>query len=307
VGQRRSGTAQRFVLRNGQGAYFADSQELGEAPYIVAAELDGEARESRIFLAAPLTLDHVREHYGDQILAEDAVEWDAAGGMVAARRRLRLGALVLGDAPLRDPDPAAVRDALTGWVRRSGLEVLPWTASAATLRARLGFLHLQDRCWPDVSDRELLANLDEWLGPALTGVRSRSDLKHLDLGAALLTLLDWPQRHQLDVLAPTHVTVPSGSRIAIHYSDASAPVLPVRVQEVFGWEETPRIAGGRVPLTLHLLSPAHRPVQVTRDLAGFWRGAYFDVRKDLKGRYPKHYWPEDPLTAIATRRTRPGA
>jgi ATP-dependent helicase HrpB len=305
VGQRRSGTAQRFVLQNGQGAYFADPQELGEAPYIVAAELDGDARESRIFLAAPLTLDDVQAHYGDQTVAEDVVEWDAAADMVTARRRLRLGALVLGDAPLRDPDPAALVDALLSWLCRAGLEVLPWTASAATLRARLAFLHQQDNGWPDVSDRELLARLGEWLGPALTGVRRRSDLKRLDLEAPLLTLLDGAQRRQLDLLAPTHIAVPSGSRIAIDYRDASAPALPVRLQEVFGWEETPRIAGGRVPLTLHLLSPAQRPVQVTRDLAGFWRGAYFDVRKNLKWRYPKHYWPDDPLTAIATRRVRP--
>jgi ATP-dependent helicase HrpB len=305
IGQRRPGSGQRFLLRNGQGAHFADVQEIGEAEYVVAAELDGDARESRIFLAAPVTLDEVLEHYGDYIVPEDVIEWDTATEMVTARRQERLGALVLRDTPVRDPDPAALRDALIAWIARSGLEVLPWSDSAAGLRGRLRFLRALDDRWPDVSDPTLAATLGEWLGPALVGVRRRSDLKRLDLEAALLSLLDWQRRRELDILAPTHIEVPSGSRISIDYTDPSAPALPVRLQEVFGWQETPRIAGGRVPLTLQLLSPARRPVQVTRDLAGFWRGTYFDVRKDLKGRYPKHYWPDDPLTAVATRRARP--
>jgi ATP-dependent helicase HrpB len=305
VAQRRAGKAQRFLLRNGQGAGFAEPQEVGEAPYLVAAELDGDARESRVFLAAPVTLDEILEHYADQIVSEDLIDWDAASEMVTARRRDRLGALVLRDAAVRDPDPTAVRDALLAWIGRSGLDVLPWSAAAMQLRARIRFLRGLDDRWPDVSDGALLTNLGEWLGPALAGVRRRSDLRRLDLAAALLPLLDWQRRGELDALAPTHVEVPTGSRIAIDYSEPSGPVLPVRLQEVFGWQETPRIAGGRVPLTLSLLSPARRPVQVTRDLAGFWRGTYFDVRKDLKGRYPKHYWPEDPLTAVPTRRVRP--
>ncbi len=305
IAQRRPGSAQRFLLRNGQGAHFADPQPLGEVDFVVAAELDGDPRESRIFLAAPVTLDEIREHYLDQVRGEEIVEWDTGTEMVTARRRERLGALVLRDAPVREPDPAMVRDALLGWIARSGLDVLPWPDAAVRLRARLRFLHALADGWPDVSDDALLARLAEWLGPNLLGQRKRSDLKRVDLETALLALLEWEQRRELDRLAPTHVTVPSGSRIAIDYGDPSAPVLPVRLQEVFGWEDTPRIAGGRVPLTLHLLSPARRPVQVTRDLAGFWRGTYFDVRRDLKGRYPRHYWPEDPLTAAPTRRVRP--
>jgi ATP-dependent helicase HrpB len=295
IGQRRPGSGQRFLLRNGQGAHFAHPEEIGEAEYVVAAELDGDARESRIFLAAPVTLDEVLEHYGAQIVTDDEVHWDPATEMVTARRRERLGALVLRDVPVRDPDPEVLRDALIAWIARSGLEVLPWSDAAIGLRARLRFLRTLDDRWPDVSDQALAGTIGEWLGPALAGVRRRSDLKGLDLEAALLSPLDWQQRRELDVLAPTHIEVPSGSRIRIDYADPSAPALPVRLQEVFGWQETPRIAGGRVPLTLHLLSPARRPVQVTRDLAGFWRGTYFDVRKDLKGRYPKHYWPDDPL------------
>jgi ATP-dependent helicase HrpB len=305
IAQRRAGPGQRFLLRSGQGAYFAEPQEIGEADYVVAVELDGEARESRIFLAAPVALDEVLEHYAGQIVTEDVIDWDGATEMVSARRRERLGALILRDVPLRDPDPAALREALVAWIARSGLDVLPWSEPAARLRTRLAFLRQLDDRWPDVSDATLLATVSQWLGPALTGIRRRSDLRRLDLETALLSLLDPQQRRRLDELAPTHVEVPSGSRIAIDYGDGSAPALAVRLQEVFGWVETPRIAGGRVPLTLHLLSPARRPVQVTRDLAGFWRGTYFDVRKDLKGRYPRHDWPEDPLSAVPTRRARP--
>jgi ATP-dependent helicase HrpB len=307
VGQRRPGGAQRFLLRNGQGAHFAVSEPIGESAFVVAAELDGDPRESRIFLAAPVTLDEVLEQYGHQLVTEEVVDWDAAAESVIARRRVRLGALVLREEPLRDPDPAAVRRALTAWIVRSGLGTLRWSDAALGLRARLAFLHALDDSWPDVSDPVLTATLGEWLGPMLAGVRRRSELKRCDLESALLSLLDWRRRRELDQLAPTHLKVPSGSRIAINYGDPAAPVLPVRLQEVFGWQETPRIAGGRVPLTLHLLSPAHRPVQVTQDLAGFWRGTYFEVRKDLKGRYPKHSWPDDPLTAVPTRRVRPRA
>ena len=305
LAQRRPGAAQKYLLRNGQGAWLAEAQEIGEAEYLVVAELDGDRRESRIFLGAPVTLEEIREHYAEQIVSEEAIDWDPAGEMVTARRRERLGALVLRVAPVRDPDPVALRDALLAWIQRSGLDVLPWSDAALRLRARLRFLHGLDERWPDVSDTELITRLAEWLAPSLNGMRRRLDLRRLELAPALMTLLDWQRRRELDTLAPTHVEVPSGSRIAIDYSDASAPVLPVRLQEVFGWQETPRIGGGRVPLTLHLLSPARRPVQVTRDLAGFWQGTYFEVRKDLKGRYPKHYWPDDPLTAVATRRVRP--
>jgi ATP-dependent helicase HrpB len=161
-----------------------------------------------------------------------------------------------------------------------------------------------DATWPDVSDAALDARLDEWLGPLLDGVRRLSDLDRIALADAVGSLLDWRQRRLLDELAPTHVEVPSGSRIPVDYTDAAAPVLAVRIQEVFGMTESPRLAGGRVPVTMHLLSPAHRPVQVTQDLAGFWRTSYFDVRKDLRGRYPKHEWPENPLAATPTTRVK---
>ncbi|HEX2450836.1 MAG TPA: ATP-dependent helicase HrpB [Gemmatimonadales bacterium] len=303
IAQRRHGPAQRFLLRHGQGARFDQPQAIGEAEYIVAAELDGDARESRIFLAAPLTLDEVMEQFADQITTDDVVEWDAASDLVVARRQDRLGALVLRAIPA-EATPERIQEVVLGGIARAGVDALPWSDAAKRLRERLRFLHQLDSGWPDVSDAALNQRLSEWLGPSLRGVRRGADLRRVDLAGALLLLLDWQRRRELDSLAPTHVEVPSGSRIAIDYADPSAPVLPVRLQEVFGWQDTPRIGGGRVPLTLHLLSPAGRPVQVTRDLAGFWRGTYFEVRKDLKGRYPKHSWPDDPLTAVPTSRAR---
>ena len=304
VAQRRPGPPGRFLLRNGRGAAFAEPQALGESPYLVAAELDGARPESRIFLAAPVTLAEIEEHFGDQITTEDVVEWDEAAGAVRARRRERLGALVLADAPLRDPDPAAVAAALAGAVRRAGVAALPWSKGARALQQRILFLRRLDPAWPDVSDEALLATLDDWLAPHLAGLRRRDDLARLDLAELLGARLTWEQRARLDRDAPTHVVVPSGSRIPIDYADPASPVLAVRLQEMFGLAETPAVGGGRVPLTLHLLSPAHRPVQVTRDLAGFWRDSYFDVRKDLRGRYPKHHWPENPMEAEPTARAK---
>ncbi|HEX9055697.1 MAG TPA: ATP-dependent helicase HrpB [Gemmatimonadales bacterium] len=303
VGQRRPGAPGRFLLRNGLGAYVAPDDPLGLEEFVAAAELDGRPRESRIFLAAPVARADLERELGAQIVPEETVAWDEAADGVVARRRERLGGIVLADAPLRDPDPAAVSAAVLDRLMHDGAAALPWTAAALGLRSRLRFLHRLDPRWPDVSDEALTASLGEWLGPALVGVRRRADLARIDLAGLLLARLSREQRGALAELAPTHVTVPSGSRIPIDYGDPEAPVLAVRLQEVFGLAETPRVNG--VPITLHLLSPAHRPVQVTRDLANFWRTTYFDVRKDLKGRYPKHYWPDDPLEAEPTRRIRP--
>jgi ATP-dependent helicase HrpB len=305
IAQMRSGQPGRFLLRNGRGAVLEGAQALAEAPYLVAAELDGQGRESRVYLAAPLAEEELAAHFAEQTETEETVAWDAETGSVRARRRERLGALVLRDAPLADPDPGAVAAALLDGIARAGIAALPWSRDTQRLRERLTFLHRHDPAWPDASDAALLAALPEWLGPHLYGLRRLDDVRRLDLAGILLAGLPWDRRAALDELAPSHVEVPSGSRIPVDYSDPDAPVLAVRLQEVFGLTETPRVAGGRVPLTMHLLSPAHRPVQVTRDLASFWRGTYFEVKKDLKGRYPKHYWPEDPLQATPTHRTRP--
>jgi ATP-dependent helicase HrpB len=305
IAQRRPGGGGRYLLRNGRGAALTGAQTLGGAPYLVAADVDGQGRESRIYLAAPLPEADLDEHFGGEVVRETAVEWDADARAVRAWRRDRLGAIVLAESPVRDPDPDAVAAAIGDGIAREGLSVLPWTDAALRLRERLAFLHAHDVSWPDVSDDALLATLPEWLGPRLSGVRRGDELARIDVADALLGRLDWQQRSALDQLAPTHLTVPSGSRIPIDYADAEAPVLAVRLQEMFGLAETPRIFRGTVPLMLHLLSPAHRPVQVTRDLGGFWRGSYFEVRKDLRGRYPKHHWPDDPLQAVPTARAKP--
>ncbi len=304
IAQRRSGQAGRFLLRNGQGAML-DSPSLALADYLVAAELDGQKRESRVFLAAPITLEEIEEQFGDQIENETVVDWDETAASVIARRRVRLGAMVLREVPWREADPEWVRGVLLEGLARAGVAALGWSDEARGLQGRLRFLHRHDSAWPDLSDESLARTLAEWLGPHLTGLWKRDEVRRLDLAAALLARLTWRQRVALDELAPTHLTVPSGSRIAIDYGNPEAPVLAVRLQEMFGLSETPCVAGGRVPLTIHLLSPARRPVQVTRDLAGFWRTTYFEVKKDLKGRYPKHYWPDDPLQAVATRRVKP--
>jgi ATP-dependent helicase HrpB len=305
IAQRRPGGGARYLLRNGRGAAFPEPQSLSSEPYLVAAELDDAGREGRIQLAAPVELAQVERHFADQIVTEDWVTWDEAAGAVRARRVERLGALVLHEAPLGEPDPERIAAALVDAVRREGVGALPWSKAAAQLRERIGFLHAHDPSFPSTSDAALAETMDEWLAPHLYGMRKMDEVRRVDLAAVLEGMLAWEQRRRLDDWAPTHVDVPSGSRIPIDYSDPAAPVLAVRLQEVFGWTETPRVAGGRVPLTLHLLSPAHRPVQVTRDLASFWRTGYFDVKKDLKGRYPKHYWPDDPLVAEATARAKP--
>lgn len=303
ISQRRSDG--RFLMRNGRGAVLPGPQPLGSSPYLVAAELDDQGPESRIYLAAPIDLPDLLRHFGHQGAVEELVAWDRAAQTVRARRRERLGALVLKEAPLPDPDPEAVVAALLQGIAQEGLEILPWDRAARQLQQRMIFMAQLEPGWPDVSDPALVATLADWLAPHLYGLRSRDDLQRLRLAGILEGLLSWEQRRELDQSAPTHLVVPSGSRIAIDYSDPTTPVLAVRIQELFGLRETPAIARGRVPLTLHLLSPAHRPVQVTRDLAGFWQNTYFEVRKELRGRYPKHHWPDDPLHATPTRHTRP--
>ena len=294
----------RFLLRNGRGAVLPSPQTLSAAPYIVVAELDDQRPEARIFLAAPVSLAELEEQFADDITRDDLIAFDPATRTVIARRRTTLGAIVLADAPLRDPDPAAMSAILLAELQAAGAAELPWSEQARRFRERIGFASLHEPGLPDVSDAALTASMPEWLGPAVVGLRRMDDVPRIDLAEALGRLMDWKQRAAVDEIAPTHITVPSGSRVPVDYSDPAAPVLAVRLQEMFGCRDTPRIARGQVPLTLHLLSPAHRPVQVTRDLANFWRTSYFDVRKDLRGRYPKHHWPEDPLVAEPTARAK---
>jgi len=307
IGQRREGSRGRYRLRSGRGARFTEVQPLAASDWIVAPEVDGRGPDARIFRAAPLTLAEIEAHFAGQIEEVEEVVWDADAERVRARRRRMLGALVLAEAPLADPAPHLVARALVEGVRERGLDALPWTKETRQLRERLDFLYRVDpERWPASSESELEASLEQWLEPFLAGIRSFSGLDRVDLRQALLARVDREVRHRLDALAPTHLEVPSGSSIRIDYASPEAPALAVRLQEVFGMTQTPRVGGGRVPLTLKLLSPAHRPVQVTQDLASFWEDAYFEVRKEMRGRYPKHPWPENPLEAEPTRRTKRG-
>jgi len=305
IAQRRSGQAGRFVLRNGRGAMLPPGQSLEREDWLVVAVMDDAGSEGRIQLAAPLTRDELQDAAADQIEEVEELRWDVRTGGVVARRSQRLGSLVLAELPVHDADSEAIRAAVLAGVASEGVAALPWTDSSRRIRQRLAFLHQVDAtAWPDVSDAALSEGLTEWLEPHLGAIRRRTELARVDLGALLLARLGWSERARLDELAPDRIEVPSGSRIMVDYNDPARPVLAVRLQEVFGWTATPMIGGGRVALTLHLLSPGYRPVQVTRDLLSFWRTTYHEVRKDLRARYPKHAWPEDPLTAAPVRGAR---
>jgi ATP-dependent helicase HrpB len=301
---RRRGAHGRFVLANGTGAHFAEAQPLGSEEWIVIAETDGRVPESRIYLAAPVALADLREHHAGAFSVVEEVRWNDAVSRVVASRVTRLGEIVVHEESLRDVDPSLVRSALVAALRAGGVDALPWSDAARQLRQRLAFARTLDASWPDVSDRALLDGLETWLGPALADARSPREVRRADLSEALLSRLDWKQRAQLDAVAPAQIELPGGAHAAVDYSDPTAPALHVRLQDLYGVRTTPSIAQGRVPLTLHLLSPARRPVQVTRDLAAFWKGSYADVRKDMRGRYPKHDWPVDPANASPPRKRR---
>jgi ATP-dependent helicase HrpB len=304
IAQRRAGVRERYLLRNGLGAELPDGSALSRVEYLAVAEVDGRRPHAGIALAAPLAVTDIEELFSDQIVHEDIVEWEDREGIVTVAQRERLDALVLRDSVRGAGNDALVADVLLRGLTSGERLDFRWPAQAQRTRDRLAFLHAHLPGWPDVGDDALVASAREWLLPHLVGLRRRDQVEALDLSALLLSRLSWKQRAELDALAPVSVEVPSGSNIRVDYSDALSPVLAVRVQELFGLTETPAIAAGTVPLALHLLSPANRPVQVTRDLAGFWRSSYFEVRRELRGRYPKHEWPEDPLRAPPTRRTK---
>jgi ATP-dependent helicase HrpB len=304
IGQRRAGSEGRYTLANGRGAHFAEAQSLAREAFIVAVDLDDRERDARILLAAPLARADLEEHFADRLQRTEAVQWDSREQAVIAQRVVRLDALVLEEKPLREASAEAMRAAMIQGIRELGIAALPWDRDARDLQARLEFVRGLESAWPAVNDAALLDSLDTWLAPWLDGITRRDHLARLKLIEALRALLPWNEQRKLDELAPTHLDVPSGSRVRIDYLDESAPAVSVRLQEVFGLQQTPRVGGGRVAITFKLLSPAQRPVQVTRDLASFWRGAYSDVRKDLRGRYPRHYWPENPLEAAPTRGVR---
>jgi ATP-dependent helicase HrpB len=255
-------------------------------------------------LAAPVDAEALERVCASSIVEEEAVEWERDAQAVRARKKRRLGALILSEVPLMKPSAERTAQALVDGIRQEGDAILPWTAASARLRQRVQLMSRYASDWPDWSDEAWGGALERLLLPFIGGMKSRSDLQRLNLVAVLEAGLTWEQKQRLEQEAPTHMAVPSGSRIAIDYSDPQAPTLSVRLQELFGMTQTPLIAYGQVPLTIHLLSPAMRPVQITRDLASFWRDTYFEVKKDLKGRYPKHHWPDDPLAAKPTSRVK---
>ncbi|HTG69161.1 MAG TPA: ATP-dependent helicase HrpB [Candidatus Udaeobacter sp.] len=295
----------RYLLANGRGAVLPELQPLSRSPYLAACELDDAGTESRVRLAAELRPNDIEQYLAAYITAEEAVEWDASAQAVRARKRMRLGSIVMKESILQQPDENQVADTLIAAIRQSGFAMLPMTKQAQQLKARMRLMALAGDDWPDASDEALLDSLGQWLKPHIYGMKSRSDLQKLQMQQLLEGKLSWKQKQELDAQVPTHIVVPSGSRIPVDYSDPESPVLAVRLQELFGLKNTPLLARGRLPVTLHLLSPSQRPVQVTRDLSSFWEHAYFEVKKDLKGRYPKHHWPDDPYTAVPTNRAKP--
>ncbi|MFC5578777.1 ATP-dependent helicase HrpB [Lysobacter niabensis] len=309
----------RYQLANGRSAKLFDDSALYGEPWIVISELRDEARDARVLRAAPLDETRLQREFPQRFASEDRVVWDANARGIAAVRERRFDRIVLETRPLARPDPSRYADALVDAVRQLGLEALPWTESLIQWRARVRCL----RAWmpeladalPDLSDDALLASLDDWLKPALAGKTRLDALDEQALGEALKSQLDWSLRQRIDALAPTRIVVPSGMERRIEYGfDATgndgagapeAPVLAVKLQELFGLADTPRIADGRVPLTLHLLSPGGKPLQITRDLRSFWDRTYPEVKKEMKGRYPRHPWPDDPWSATATHRAKP--
>lgn len=292
-----------FTMVNGRAAAVDAASALAREPFLVIADISGAAGRAQVLLGAPIALAEIEAMFGTQIESGVSATIDAASGALRAKRTRRLGRMIISDAPAERLSGEELHEALLEAVREQGLALLDWDESARQTRARIAFMRgLDAEAWPDVSDEALLQSLDEWLANALQGV---SRLKDLDVAKALLGVLSYDQRRVLDAEAPARFETPLGSALLIDYEADGGPALEVRLQEMFGQDKHPSVAGGRVPLSVRLLSPAHRPVQTTKDLPGFWRGSYAAVRSDMRGRYPKHPWPDDPLTAPPTRRAKP--
>jgi ATP-dependent helicase HrpB len=292
-----------FALANGRAAMVDEASPLAREPYAVIADMAGAAGRAQVLLGAPIALEDIEQMFAPQIETRASATIDAATGALRAREVRRLGRLVLSERPLERLSGPELSQALLDVVSDDGLGYLDWSDTAKQTLARVRFMRgLEGEAWPDWSEQALQASVADWLGPALAGV---SNLKAVDVSRALLHALDYEQRRRLDAEAPARFETPAGSSLSIDYEGDGGPALDVRLQEMFGQDKHPTIAGGRVPLSLRLLSPAHRPVQTTKDLPGFWRGSYAAVRSEMRGRYPKHPWPDDPLTAPPTRRAKP--
>jgi ATP-dependent helicase HrpB len=306
IAKNRGGAAGAFVLVNGRGAAIVAASPLAREPFLAVAELAGSAAQGRILLAAPITLDEIETRFSDRIEAREDVTFDAASGSLRGRRGRRLGAVTLSDQPMPVAPNDNTAQKLAEGIARIGIDRLPWTKSLIQWRDRIMFLRASKGGeWPDLSDAALAESVSDWLGPALASKTAVGEITADELEATLGALVAWPLKRRLDAEAPTHFKAPTGSHVPIDYEAEGGPKISIRVQELFGLDRHPAIADGKVPLLIELLSPAHRPVQMTRDLPGFWRGSYAAVRTDMRGRYPKHPWPDDPVTAAATRRAKP--
>ncbi len=311
VGKRRDEDGLKFQLAGKTIGVLPKRSMLSREEYLAIGDVDGAGGEARIFLAAPLSENEIRETFADQLETIDDVHWDEQQQSVIARRVERFGAVELSAHPLKASNEVLHAVMIEG-IRLMGIDVLPWSKDAISIRTRSEWLRSQvedlvgeftERDWPDLSNEHLLATLEQWLGPYLDGIVRRVHLEKLDMGKIVRALFTYQQLRELDRLAPTHIVVPTGSHIPLDYSNAQ-PVLAVRLQEMFGETETPKVAGGKVSVLLHLLSPALRPIAVTQDLPSFWKNAYKEVRKDMRGQYPKHEWPENPIEAKPTKRSK---
>ena len=303
---RARGRDGEFVMANGRAGRLDPASSLAREAYLVVADIAGAAGNARILAAAAITPDAIEALFADRIEAGASVVFDRGARALRARAVRRLGAISLGERTLPVPSDAASAEILARGIAELGLDLLPWTPALSQWRARIRFLRAAEGPdWPDVSDEALVAGATEWLAPAILGRTGLAGITADDLAQGLHGLLPWSLRARLEAEAPTHVEVPTGSRIPVDYAAEGEPALAVRVQELFGLDRHPAIGGGRVPLVLHLLSPASRPIQITRDLPGFWRGSWSAVRAEMRGRYPRHPWPENPLAEPPTRRVKP--
>ncbi|WP_316858807.1 ATP-dependent helicase HrpB [uncultured Cohaesibacter sp.] len=301
----RRGVEGRYLLASGRGGVLPPDDPLVVESFLVVADLQGAASNARITLAAPIARKTLEDELASLISEREAITFERQTGAVSAKLQTCLGRIVLAEKRLKQPSQEAVETALIDAIRKEGLRVLPFSKELERWRGRIRFIAARDEGWPDFSDSALLETMETWLQPFLSGKTALSEVSAGDLKAALQARIPYDRLQALETDLPTHYTVPTGSKIPIDYGAENGPVLAVRVQELFGLDHHPSIMGGKVPLLLHLLSPAHRPIQVTRDLPGFWRGSWKDVKADMRGQYPKHVWPDDPVSAEATRRAKP--
>lgn len=301
---RARGKPGEYLLASGRGVFMEPTEALARSRWLAVADLGGGNLRDRILLAAPLEEEALKAAFSHRLAVEDRLDLNAPGGATALRL-MRLGALVVEEQRVDRPDPAMIASALMGDVRRKGLGVLPLGEATESLRARIAFLRRFDAVWPDLTDEGLMAGLEDWLGPLLSGKRKLSDLSDSQISAALKATIPWDLSRRLEVEAPERFEAPTGSRMRIDYAAEAGPTVSVRVQELYGVARHPGVGPERTPLVFELLSPAHRPIQLTRDLPGFWAGSWAAVRSEMRGRYPKHLWPDDPANATPTTRAKP--